>query len=106
MTTLAAPEPGARVRWEIHHEGKIWRETDIRGEHLAFIALMNGEDSWKMLDLETTDPTVGPVRMMLMLTALLAVDRGVHEPDELAKVMVEVRRLTAEQLLASLVVLG
>lgn len=93
------PEPGS---WRITWRGRVWHESDITGEHLALIALITGEDDWRALDLAEIDPKRGPYRLMLMITALVAVADRADDERKLARIIRDVREATVAELLDAL----
>lgn len=93
-------EPGPQ--WRIEWRGRVWRESDLKGAHLAFVALLNGNDDWQMLDVRDLNPAVGPVRLMSLISAFMAVEQGVElAEDDLALVRIirEVGEASAAELL-------
>jgi hypothetical protein len=99
-----SPVDVASVRggWRIGWRGRVWTDADIRGEHLAFVALLTGDDSWRMLDVADVRPEVGPVRLMCLIAALVAVDDAVSDETELAEIIVRVRATPVAELLDAL----
>lgn len=102
----AAVDGPSPLRWRIKWRGRTFYEEQVTGEHLAVLALLNGRDSWADLDLTGAEvsPTLGPVRLMSMLTALVVVDAGTADPAAVAAVAATVGSATAEELLAALVI--
>lgn len=99
MPDVLAP-PG---RWRIEWQGRTWSEDDLTGAHLALVALLNGVDDWATLDVANLDPRIGPVRLMNLLAAFIAVDAGIvmANPSALAEVIRSVGDAPAEELLAA-----
>lgn len=105
MTTLAAPRPDTLVdlpaprRWVITWEGQRFTEQDVTGEHLAYIALLTGVDSWEHIALDELDPSIGPLRLMWLITAFVAVRDEIIDSEPLGELIQSTRALSAEQLL-------
>ena len=106
MTTQPAgpavdlPPPGRT--WRIEWRGRTWRESDLKGSHLAFVALLNGTDDWQMLDVADLNPTVGPVRLMNLIAAFMAVEQGADAAEDetvLVRIIREVGEAPAAELL-------
>ena len=56
--------------WLITWGEKSWAETDLTVADAAAIVLARGIDDWDF------DPTKGPMRLLYVLAALVAVDEG------------------------------
>lgn len=97
VTALAPPKS-----WRIEWRGRSFRESDLTGEHLAVLAVLNGQDDWSQLDMAQVSPTLGPVRLMLMIAAFLVVDAQTDDPGRIAETIDLVRKTPAEALLAAL----
>lgn len=109
VSTWAAPTGFAvnvsapkRAGWRIGWRGRSWTDADIRGEHLAFVALMTGDDSWRMLEVAEVHPEAGPVRLMCLIAALVAVDDAVSDEEQLAAIIRDVRATPVAELLGAL----
>ena len=114
MTDIQFPPPS--VEDEVLLDGPpgtwliVWgeyalREVDATGEHLAFISLLNGRDSWADFDLNdmaVADPGIGPGRLMSWIIAMVAVADGVQEVDDMARLVVAIRESSAEKIVSSL----
>lgn len=93
--------------WRITWRGSSWGESDLKGKHLAVLALMTGRDDWDALEI---DPRNGHQRLMMMISALVTVDRtegtDIEDPEviatQLAESMSEVSEAPAEEILAAL----
>jgi hypothetical protein len=98
------PRPGG---WSITWRGTVYRDTDVTGQHLATLALISGTDDYASLDI---DPRHGHQRLMMMLTAFVAVaaTAGIDtaDPDriaaEIASAINGVSTATADDILGSL----
>lgn len=101
MTDVLAPPTG---RWRIEWGGRSWSEDDLTGAHLAFVALLNGVDDWQALDVANLNPAIGPVRLMNLLAAFIAVEAGeaMDDPVALTQVIRAVGEIPAAALLAAL----
>jgi hypothetical protein len=109
MMTLPPPAPDAEAtplphprRWRIEWHGRTYLETDLTGAHLGVLGLVNGADDWRNLDVSTIDPTAGPVRLMMMIVAFEAVERGAPDATSAAAIVAEVAATRVEDILASL----
>lgn len=64
--------------WRITWDGKSWTDDDLTGQHLATLALISGDDRFEDLaiteDEVRTYPGQGYMRLLNMLSALVAVD--------------------------------
>jgi hypothetical protein len=115
-TRASLPRPGG---WRIVWRGRTWADTDLRGKHLATLALLTGgEDSWTSLDLsappddtpacgwadlvEVNDPRRGFVRLMNVLLAFLTVDYEQGDGAGSARAVAEVAEASAEEIVGSL----
>jgi len=109
-STLPAPDVSTRARyvpgtWSIEWGEHSLHEDDVTGAHLAMLVLLNGEDSWSncdLSDLALADPGVGPGRLMSWIIAMVAVAEEMHETDEVASLVTEVRESSASKILSSL----
>jgi hypothetical protein len=109
MTPLAPPAPDAAASplpapesWRIEWHGRSYRETDLTGAHLGVLGLVNGEDDWRNLDVRAMDPTLGPVRLMMMIVAFETLARGAADAETASAIVAEVAASSAESILASL----
>lgn len=107
--TMAPPDPGTSVdapppvRWRLEWRGHTFREEDLTGRHLSIIALLNARDEWSDLDVVGEfSPTLGPLRLMTMLSAFLILDSPRQEPTDVAAVLAVVSEAPADELLAAL----
>lgn len=109
-TAFAAPDPETRA---VHAPGDwfiVWgehslSESEVTGEHLALLVILNGEDTWADCDLSTlamADPAIGPARLMSWIIAMVAVAEQAEDFDQLAMLIAEVRASNADMILASL----
>jgi hypothetical protein len=80
------------MNWTLTWGERAWTAEDLTGRHLALIAVGLGTDTWDI------SPTTGPVHLLAVLGACLAVDEG----RELAEVMAELQQRPASELLAAL----
>ena len=107
---LAAPDISTRVEitpgsWVINWGEHTLHEDSVTGAHLAYLVLLNGEDSWANCDLSElpmADPGIGPSRLMSWIIAMVAVAEELHETDEVAALVSEVRGSSASKILSSL----
>lgn len=111
MTILEAPNPSTSVdlprpgAWSLHWRGRVFRESDLTGQHLATLALLTGSDDFGALDL---DPRHGHQRLMQMLMAFITVESAgdVADGDELADIIAakinEVSRASVDELLGAI----
>lgn len=79
-------------RWRLTWGDKSWTEDDLTGAHLAVIVLIHGRDEW-----EVVSPLAGPVRLMAVLSAFIAIDEARAYPE----VNAELSTATASALLAA-----
>lgn len=97
--TFAPPTTAPVLRsWRLEWRGKTYRESDLRGSHLAAVALITGDD-WRNLDIES--PVEGPVRLMTILTAFLIVESD-GSTEAVAAAMQSVRDAPAIELASAL----
>lgn len=75
--------------WQITWGKSQWTEDDLTGQHLMLIVTAQGADQW-----EQCDPTGGPVRLIGVLAALIAI----AESRPIEKVIVELALLPASVL--------
>lgn len=93
--------------WRITWRDKTWTEDDMTGQHLAVLALVAGRDDFDMLEIS---PSNGHQRLMMVISAFVAVDRtGAANPedaDEVAAVVAEsvdeVSRASVVEILGAL----
>lgn len=103
-TDLPAPSTAANhPGWSIVWRGKTWHESDLRGQHLSVMALLQGRDDFDMLDMH---PGAGFYRLMSMITVFAAVDASDDAaPDEvdqkMALAIAEVADASAEKILGA-----
>lgn len=109
MKLLPPPAPGATPvdlpaphRWRIEWRGNTYLETDLRGEHLAVLGLLHGDDNWENLDITAHDPLKGPVRLMMMIVAFHAVAHQMSDAAGVASIVADVSSSPAEEILAAL----
>jgi hypothetical protein len=114
-TRAVLPRPGG---WRIVWRGRQWADTDLRGNHLATLALLTGgEDSWVSLDLSAppddlaggwvdlvdgNDPRRGFVRLMNVLLTFLTVEYEQGDGAGSAEAVAEVAEASAEEIIGSL----
>lgn len=115
-TALAAP-----VEWRILWRGRIWREADQLGRHLAIIALLTSRDDFNDLDLggiiddeeplsgaflavaSDASPWKGHQRLMYAIAAFLAVEYEQDgSGDGVARAIAEVAEASAREILGAL----
>ena len=104
---ICAAEMGVEGDVEYNDDHKIWREADITGKHLSVLALIAGRDDFDMLEMS---PTNGHQRLMMMITACVAVDAAEAvssgDTDEIAEVVAEsvdeVSKASAEKIIGAL----
>lgn len=117
MSTMTAPSvpklpppTGAPVgapssAWALFWRGRAYNESDLTGQHLAFLALLTGSDDYEALDI---NPLAGHQRLMQMLTAFVCVERtaGIDDPamagDEMAAAIQEVAKASVDEILGAL----
>lgn len=117
MTTMtesesrALPPPSgsplavAAAGWALFWRGRAFSESDLTGQHLAFLALLTGSDEYEALDI---NPLAGHQRLMQMLTAFVCVERtaGLDDPakagDEMAAAIKEIAEASADEILGAL----
>lgn len=101
-TAVDLPRPGA---WSLHWRGRVFRESDMTGQHLATLALISGTDDFESLDI---DPTNGHQRLMSVLTAFVVVDRvgGVDDVDAVTDIVsqaiAEVSAASVDEILGAI----
>lgn len=97
--------PDTLPPWSLHWRGQVFHESDLTGRHLSVLSLMTGRDDFDALDM---NPTLGHQRVMMMISAFLAVQAGFQagDPDAaadvIATVMAEVADAPAEEILGSI----
>jgi hypothetical protein len=111
MTVLEAPDTSTGVDlprpggWSLHWRGRVFRESDMTGQHLATLALISGRDDFELLDI---DPRHGHQRLMSVLTAFVVVEasQSVADEDELAAVVAskvaEVAKASVDEILGAI----
>lgn len=125
--TMTAPDPTARVdrpapvEWRIEWRGRIWRETDQEGRHLAVIALLTSRDDFNDLDLASVidddeplsgvflavaaeaAPWRGHQRLMYCIAAFLAVEYEQDGTGEgVTRAIAELGEASAREILGAL----
>lgn len=96
--------PDTLPAWSLHWRGKVFSESELTGKHLSVLAMIAGNDTFDLLDM---NPTLGHQRIMMMLSAFIAVeetrDCGPDEvPDKLVAVLATVADAPAEEILGSI----
>lgn len=81
------------MTWAISWHGKRWTEADLTVGHIAVICGSQGEDRW-----EYVNPWGGPMRLMGVLAALIAVD----EQRPVNDVLAELAQVSAAEFLGAL----
>lgn len=107
-TASATPPPPVETDsgWTIRWGGSTWTEADFTGQHLSVLALITGNDDFASLDL---DPRHGHQRLMLVITAFLAVQNtrdvtdATDAAEQVAKAMREVADAPVEEILGALI---
>lgn len=101
--TSAPVDHAEPLRWRLKWRGLTFREEDLTGEHLAVLASLNQRDEWSDLDVAGAySPTLGPVRLMSMLTAFLVVRSGASTTEAIAGIVSMVAKASADELLSTL----
>lgn len=78
--------------WQLAWQDKRWTEDDLKGRHLSLITVGTGSDTWEI------SPTAGPVRLMAVLAAFIAID----EDRSYVEVVAELQEASAIELVGSL----
>lgn len=114
-TMLAAPPRGPSAQlpappstadgWSIVWRGRVWRESELTGQHLATLALLTGSDDYETLDI---DPRHGHQRLMQMIAAFVCVDEtaGLADAGDAAEAITlaiqQVSKASADEILGAL----
>lgn len=80
------------MKWKLSWGDKSWTEDDLTVGHVVLICQGLGEDTWEFT------PSAGPMKLLAVLAALIAVDQQM----DLTEVMAVLGALPAEQLVAAL----
>ena len=110
FTAFPAPDPATRSAnapgdWVIRWGDHSLSESEVTGEHLALLVLLNGEDTWAdcdLSDIATADPTIGPARLISWITVMVAVAEQLEDFDELSQLIAGVRAASATDIISSL----
>lgn len=81
------------MAWQITWGGTTWTESDLTVGHAAVICAAQGADDWSMLN-----PFDGPVKLMGMVAALVAV----AEQRAVGEVLAELAPVPMAELMAAL----
>lgn len=80
------------MKWKLTWGDRSWTEDDLTVGHMVLICQGLGEDTWDFT------PTAGPMKLLAVLAALIAVD----QQTELVGVMALLGALPAVQLVEAL----
>ena len=93
--------------WTINWRGKTYEESDLKGKHLAVLALINGRDDFNQLEIQ---PGNGHQRLMQLITAFAVIDAAasasIDDPEQLAlqvaQSLNEVSEATVDEIFGAL----
>lgn len=93
--------------WSITWQGKTWTDADLTGQHLAQLALLSGDDRFERLVIKEDEirayPSLGFMRLLNMLSALVSVDvaNEYDDADEVAAALKEIQQASAEDIIGA-----